>query len=404
MRPVRCICALLGSSVFTCRLSGKERTCINLGSYNYLGFADDWEKTCGQSVKGSLQRFPASTCSAAADGGYTSLHRQLEREVASFVGKDDAVIFNMGYGTNTGTLPSLVGKGCLILSDTLNHTSIVNGARSSGAEIRVFSHDNYRKLDAMLKDAIITGQPRTRRPWRKIIVLVEGVYSMEGEICTLKEIVRVCKKYKAYIYLDEAHSIGALGPGGKGVCAQKGVPPSDIDVMMGTFTKSFGAMGGYIAGSREFVRYLRSNSTGQLYGNCMSPVVCQQVLTALRVIKGTVAPGVGQQKLDALKAQSNYFRERCVKMGLQVYGHYDSPVVPVTLYHPSKIAAFSRECFKRGVAVVVVGYPATPLVTSRVRFCISAGHTREQLDKALAVIEEVSTILGIRYCSHPITG
>ena len=227
---------------------------------------------------------------------------------------------------------------------------------------------------------------------------------MEGEICTLQEIVRVCKKYKAYIYLDEAHSVGALGPGGRGVCAQKGVNPADIDVMMGTFTKSFGAMGGYIAGSKEFVQYLRSNSSGQMYGNAMSPVVCQQVLTALRVIKGTVAKGVGEKKLLALKEQSNYFRSRCVKMGLQVYGHYDSPVVPVTLYHPAKIAAFSRECFKRGVAVVVVGYPATPLVTSRVRFCISAGHTREQLDKALDVIEEVSTILGIRYCSNPLMG
>jgi len=236
---------------------------------------------------------PPSTCSSAADGGYTSLHRDLESEVASFIGKEDAIVFNMGYGTNSGTLPSLVGKGCLILSDALNHTSIVNGARASGADIRVFAHDNPAKLEAMLKDAIITGQPRTRRPWRKIIVVVEGVYSMEGEIANLPGIVEVCKRYKAYIYLDEAHSVGALGPGGRGVCAQTGVDPSQIDVMMGTFTKSFGAMGGYIAGSREFISYLRSNSSGQLYGNAMSPVICQQVLSSLRVIRGVQCPGVG---------------------------------------------------------------------------------------------------------------
>ena len=129
----------------------------------------------------------------------------------------------MGYGTNATSIPALMGKGSLIVSDSLNHSSIVNGARASGAKVRVFKHDNPNHLEQVLRNAIVDGQPRTHRPWKKILVIIEGVYSMEGEICHLREIVDVCKKFKAYVYVDEAHSIGALGPTGRGVAEQQGV-------------------------------------------------------------------------------------------------------------------------------------------------------------------------------------
>jgi serine palmitoyltransferase len=134
----------------------------------------------------------------------------------------------MGYGTNTSTISALVGPGCLLVSDSLNHTSIVNGARVSPALIRVFRNNDANHLEEVLREAIVNGQPRHHRAWKKIVVMVEGIYSMEGVICNLKEIVRVCKKYKAYIYVDEAHSIGALGKTGRGVCEFAGVDPADI--------------------------------------------------------------------------------------------------------------------------------------------------------------------------------
>jgi serine palmitoyltransferase len=259
------------------------RNCLNLGSYNYLGFADDWATTCASDVKGSLGELPVSVSSARNEYGSTVLHRELERTVAAFLGKEDALVLNMGFNTNATTIPALVGPGDLLLSDELNHTSIVNGARASGAAIRIFRHNDMDHLDSVLREAVVMGRPRTRRPWNKILVIVEGIYSMEGEYCDLRNIVRVCKKYGAYVYLDEAHSIGAMGATGRGVAEYTGTDTADIDIMMGTFTKSFGGMGGYIAASKETIAFLRLRCSGSAYHNALSPVVCQQVLTSFKV-------------------------------------------------------------------------------------------------------------------------
>lgn len=382
---------------------GKDVPCINLGSYNYLGFADDWHSSCKEEVVSTLQDYGVSTCSSRLDSGSTSLHDELERKVAKFLNKPAAICFNMGYMTNASTIPSIMGKGGLIVSDAFNHTSIVNGARASGATIRVFEHNDPDALDELLRTAIVEGQPRTHRPWKKILVMVEGIYSMEGDICRLKEIVAVAKKYKCFVYLDEAHSIGCLGKTGRGVTEYCGVDTADVDIMMGTFTKSFGAMGGYIAGSVELIDYLRTHSSNAVYGTSMSPVVVQQTLRAFDVLTGDDGTDTGARKLEAIRNNANYFRLKLMHMGLDVYGEFDSPVIPVMLYNPAKISSFSRECFARGLAVVVVGFPATPLITSRARFCISAGHTKGQLDHALKKIEEVADLLMLKYAKS-VTG
>jgi serine palmitoyltransferase len=387
-----------GNVTFDVKKTTKE--VINLGSYNYLGFADDWQETCRDSVVETFEDYGVSTCSARMDIGTTALHKELEQLVAQFLNKEDAIVFNMGYGTNSATIPALIGKGGLIVSDGLNHTSIVNGARASGAKIKVFKHDSPQHLEKVLQNAIAEGQPRTHLPWKKILVMVEGIYSMEGEISNLPAIVKVAKKYKAYIYVDEAHSIGALGPTGRGVCEHHNVDTADIDILMGTFTKSFGAMGGYICGTREFVDYIRTHADGSMYSNSMSPVCCKQILRSFKVIMGLDGTTIGREKLDSLKDNANYFRDGLTKIGLQVLGDYDSPVMPILLYNPTKIAAFSRECLARGLAVVSVGYPATPLIESRARFCISAGHTRKDMDEALVVIKEVADKLRLRYETH----
>lgn len=377
------------------------RVCANLGSYNYLGFADDWRATCQDEVLGAMEDLPVSMSSSRAHAGRSKLHDELEDIVSQFVGKEATMVFNMGFNTNCCVIPALAGPGDLIISDELNHTSIVNGVRASGAAIRVFKHNDAQHLNQVLREAIVIGRPRVRRPFNKIIVAVEGVYSMEGHYCNLKDIVRVCKANKAYLYLDEAHSIGAMGPNGKGCCDYAGVSPSDVDILMGTFSKSFGGMGGYIASSTPFIYHLKNTCAATLNHTSLSPIVCQQVITAFKIIMGLDNTKIGRAKLTALKDNSNYFRMKLIDMGLHVLGNYDSPVVPVMLYNPTKIAAFSRECLKRGIAVVVVGFPAVPILMSRARFCISAAHTREELDKALMGINEVADILKLRYAiSH----
>ena len=259
------------------------RRCLNLGSYNYLGFADDWDVTCRQDVIESLSSLPSSVGSCRLEYGTTILHRQVEKIVASFVGKEDAIALNMGFNTNATVIPALASRGDLIVSDELNHTSIVNGARASGAAIRTFRHNDATDLGMILREAIVYGQPRTRRPWNRILVVVEGIYSMEGEYCNFRAVVDACKRYGAYVYLDEAHSIGAMGPTGRGCCEYTGVDPSDVDVLMGTFTKSFGGMGGYVAADKRVIDELRRECSGSVYHNSLSPVVCQQIISSFNV-------------------------------------------------------------------------------------------------------------------------
>merc|ERR1712176_769505 len=167
--------------------------------------------------------------------------------------------------------------------------------------------------------------------------------------------------------------------------------------MMGTFTKSFGGMGGYISASKEVISLIRKRGAGSFCHNALSPVVCQQVLTCFKVIMGLDGTDVGKQKIEALRDNSNYMRMKLNEMGLKVLGHYDSPIIPVMLYNFNKMAAFSRECFRRGLAVVVVSLPAVPLPMSRARFCISAVHTRQDLDIVLKSLEEITEFIGVKY-------
>jgi len=248
-----------------------------------------------------------------------------------------------------------------------------------------------------LREAIVGGQPTTHRPWNKILIVVEGIYSMEGEILRLPEIIALKKKYKAYLYVDEAHSIGSLGKHGAGVCDYWGVDPADVDVLMGTFTKAFGSVGGYIAASYDLIAYLRTCSFGQIYETSLAPPCVQQVISALDVVTGRDGTKQGEERIKRLRDNSNYFRKRLSDLGFSVFGDTDSAVIPVMLHHLSKMPVFSRACLDENIAVVVVGYPATPFLLCRVRFCISASHTREDLDWALDRMSEIGDTLLLKY-------
>ncbi|RKP11897.1 pyridoxal phosphate-dependent transferase, partial [Piptocephalis cylindrospora] len=228
----------------TYQYTGQSKTVLNLSSYNYLGFAQA-KGHCADAVEYRVSAIGNAYASSRMDAGTSALHREVESCAAGFLGTEDAMVVSMGYATNSTTLPALVGKGSLLISDELNHASLVAGARLSGAVIRVFKHNDVKDLERVLRNCIAEGQLRTHRPWRKILVVVEGLYSMEGDFCDLPGIVALKDKYKFYLYLDEAHSIGAMGPSGRGMCDYFGIPPSKVDILMGTFTKSFGAAGGY---------------------------------------------------------------------------------------------------------------------------------------------------------------
>jgi len=285
----------------------------------------------------------------------------------------------------------------LILSDSFNHASLIAGCRSSGAKIRVFPHNDPEALERIVRESIINGQHRTHKPWKKILIMVEGIYSMEGDVCKLKEIVKVKNKYRCYLWVDEAHSIGALGKTGRGVCEHSEVDTSEIDLLMGTFTKSFAGVGGYITGTKDVIDHIRKHSFGSHYSTTMAPGCCQQILTAMNIISGEDGTNEGTNKIKQLHDNANFFRKELIKRGFLVLGEGDSPIIPLMLYYPAKIAAFSREAFERGLAVVVVGYPATPLLLSRTRFCISAGHTKEDLEWALREIDEIGDKLKLKY-------
>jgi serine palmitoyltransferase len=192
--------------------------------------------------------------------------------------------------------------------------------------------------------------------------------------------------------MDEAHSIGAMGPNGRGICDYYGVDPSNVDILMGTFTKSFGAAGGYLAGKKEIVDYLRLTSHSSIYAESISVPVLQQIHSSLRIILGEEGGDDGRRRIHNLARNARFFANELRKMGFIVYGQ-DSPVVPMLIFQPAKIGAFSRELLKRNIAVVVVGYPATPLISSRVRFCLSAAHTMNDLKEALKAIDEVGDLL-----------
>eukprot|EP00435_Cladocopium_sp_Y103_P018645 s470_g4.t1 len=285
--------------------------CVNLSSYNYLGFGGV-DEFCTPAARRAVRELGWSSCATRWEPR-AEIHRELEREVAKYLSKEDALVLGMGFATNSTILPALFeakagGGGILVLSDELNHRSIVEGVRLSGATVRAFSHNSMTALEKELQRAIEQGpswQVWMFRPWRKIFVVVEGIYSMEGDFCRLREIVTLKNKYGAYLYLDEAHSIGAVGQSGRGVTELLGVPTKEVDVMMGTFTKSFGSAGGYVAASKEVIAQLRRVAPGSVFAGAMAPPCAAQALQAGSLTWKDCGKGLDElsEECDSLRAE-----------------------------------------------------------------------------------------------------
>ncbi|KAG9003841.1 serine palmitoyltransferase component [Tulasnella sp. JGI-2019a] len=410
------------------QLTGTRTRALNVSSYNYLGFAQA-RGGCADAVEQGIRKYGLSSCGSRLEGGTTDLHVQAEALVATFIGAEDALITSMGFATNSTTIPAIVAKGSLIISDELNHASIRVGVRFGGAAVRTFKHNDVKDLEKVLREAISQGQPRTHRPWKKIILIVEGLYSMEGTLVDLPSILKLKERYKFYLYVDEAHSVGAMGANGRGVIDYFGINPCHVDIFMGTFTKSFGASGGYIAGSKELISRLRVSTHAGPYAESMSPAVLTQIIASMSSIMGvstepTVGPfpslaprsmiptwlydqltpalrdgSEGKERSRRLAFNSRYLSLGLVKLGFIVYGHPDSPIIPLLVFNPGKLSAFSRMMLERKtpIIVVAVGYPATSLVAARMRFCLSAAHTKEDVDTLLKACEEIGTVLDLKH-------
>ncbi|TVY43940.1 Serine palmitoyltransferase [Lachnellula occidentalis] len=377
----------------TFEYTGTHTTTLNLSSYNYLGFAQS-SGPCADDVHASISAYGISSTSPRLEAGTSDLTMEVEREIARFVGKEDAMVFSMGFSTNATSFPALVGPGCLIISDELNHASIRVGAKLSGAVVKSYKHNNMDNLEKVLRKAISQGQPKTHKIWKKILVVCEGLFSMEGSIADLPGLCRLRQKYKFYLFVDEAHSIGALGPRGRGVCDYFNIDPSEVDILMGTLTKSFGANGGYVSADKATIQKLRATNAAMLYGESSAPPVLMQILSSLRQITSTAT---GLERLQRITFNSRYLRLGLKRLGFIVYGHDDSPVVPMMVYHPAKVAAFSREMLQRGISVVIAGYPATTILTARVRFCVSAAHNKEDMNRVLKACDEIGDLLDLKY-------
>ncbi|KAK7684614.1 serine palmitoyltransferase component [Cerrena zonata] len=378
--------------------SGGSTECLNLSSYNYLGFAQS-HGVCTDFSLDITENYGTSACSARNYVGTTDLHKKCEAVTADFVGKEDAIIVSQGYGTNASLFSSLVDSKCLVISDELNHASIRYGIRLSGAIVRVFKHNDIKALEKLIRDQIAQGQPKTHRPWKKIIIAVEGLYSMEGNMCNLPELVDLKDKYKCFLFVDEAHSIGALGPNGRGICDYFSVDPNRVDLLMGTFTKSFGATGGYIAADKHIIDRLRLNYLTNSYSESVPPPVLGQIISSLNVISGKISPGEGKERLERIAFNSRYLRLGLKRLGFIVYGADDSPVVPLLLFLPAKMPAVSRMLYSMKIAVVIVGYPATPLSSARVRLCLSSALTKEDLDYVLTKFSEIGDLIYLKFSS-----
>ncbi|KAH7882914.1 pyridoxal phosphate-dependent transferase [Phlebopus sp. FC_14] len=426
---------------------GTKTRALNISSYNYLGFAQA-RGGCADAVEESIKRYGITTCGSRLEGGSSDLHVAAEALVARFIGMEDSLISSMGFATNSTFIPALVGKGCLVISDELNHASIRVGVRQSGAQVRMFKHNDMNNFESLLREVISQGQPKTHRPWKKILVIVEGLYSMEGTLVNLPKIIELKQKYKFYLFVDEAHSIGALGPHGRGVTDYFNIPPRSVDVLMGTFTKSFGAAGGYIAGPKSLIDTLRVRGHSGTYAEAMTPPVLTQIIASMASIMGVSPPPLpaksglslspsssvstlkssedevhsgmapasalpswislppaladgseARMRIRRLAFNARYLHAGLKKLGFITYGHPFSPIVPLLIFNPGKMATFARMMRVRPtpIVVVVVAYPATPLVTSRVRFCVSAAHTKEDIDVVLKACDEIGDILDLKH-------
>ena len=379
----------LGFYPFFRQISSEQGTTVTVngsevmmfGSNSYLGLtthpkikaaAEDAIKKYGTSCSGS--RFLNGTC---------DLHVELEERLARFLKKESVLVFSTGFQVNIGVIPTITGKDDTILMDRLNHASIYEGARLSKAQTVIFRHNNMESLEQKLK--MVANVPFK-------LIIVDGIFSMEGDIAKLPDIVFLAKKYNAIVMTDCAHAIGVLGKNGSGTPSHFGLE-DDVDIIGGTFSKSLASLGGFVGANKETINYLKHHSRSLIFSASITPASVAATLAALDIIESD------DSLIQNLWKNTNHALTRLKSLGFDT-GDAETPIIPIYIRDQRKTYDFTTELFKRGLFVNPVVAPAVAPQDSLIRFSLMATHTTEQIDKAIDIIHETAREIGVPLLSE----
>ena len=350
---------------------------INLSSNNYLGL--NTHPRLVEAAKRATEAFGVGSGAVRTIAGTMQIHLELEEAIARFKHVEACVVFQSGFTANAGTVSSILGKGDLIISDELNHASIIDGCRLSRAEIRIFPHKDLGRLEEILKE--------TASFQGKKLLITDGVFSMDGDIAPLLALVELGERYGAILMVDDAHSSGVLGRNGRGTVDHFNLH-GRVDIQVGTLSKAIGSLGGYVCGSRKLIDFLYHRARPFLFSTSHPPAIAASCLAAFEVLQDE------PQWIEGLWKNTRFFKAGLERLGFNT-GQSETPITPIIVGKGDLAMRFSDELFASGVFAQGIGFPTVPESRSRIRTIVTATHTEEQLQRALDVIGHVGRQLGI---------
>ena len=354
-----------------------DKKVLNFCSNNYLGLAN--HPSLVAAAKQSIDDMGVGPAAVRSIAGTMTLHVELEKRLAQFKGVEAAITFQSGFTANLATIPVLVGKEDVIFSDRLNHASIIDGCRLSGAKIIAYEHNDVKSLE----EQILVNQGQFRRA----LIVTDGVFSMDGDIAPLPDIYEVAKKYDILLMVDDAHGEGVLGKGGRGIVDHFGLH-GKVDVEVGTMSKAFGVVGGIVAGKSVIIDWLRQRGRPFLFSSAVTVPDAAACLAAVDLLENST------QLVDRLWENAKYFKAEMKSLGFNT-GVSETPITPVMLGEAPLAQQFSRELFEAGVFAMALGFPTVPQGKARIRVMISAAHSQDDLNKGLEAFKTVGKKLGV---------
>lgn len=350
---------------------------LNFCSNNYLGLANHPKLVA--AAKSAIDRYGVGPGAVRTIAGTMELHTELEARLAAFKGVESAITFQSGFNANIATIPALVGKGDVIFSDELNHASIIDGCRLSGAKIIRYKHCDADDLQSALQEH--------RAQYPRALVVTDGVFSMDGDVAPLDDIYAVSDPFDAILMVDDAHGEGVLGQGGRGIVDHFGLH-GKVDVEMGTLSKAFGVVGGVIAGNPIVVEWLQQRGRPFLFSSAMTVPDVAACISAVDILEEST------ELVDKLWENSRYYKKEMQQLGFDI-GQSVTPITPVMLGEAPLAQQFSRELFSNNVFAMALGFPTVPRGKARIRVMISAAHTKDDLDRGLEAFGQVGRSLGV---------
>jgi glycine C-acetyltransferase len=363
-----------------CHYDGRE--VINLASNNYLGLCD--HPKLREAAIAATEKYGVGSGAVRTIAGTMRIHIELEEKIAAFKGVEACVVFQSGFAANAGTVSSILGKEDFILSDELNHASIIDGARLSRAKIKVFRHKDVAHAEELLKEI-------QHEPGRKLVI-TDGVFSMDGDIGPVKDLCDLCDKYGAIMMVDDAHASGVLGRNGRGSVDHFGCTQR-VDVQVGTLSKAIGALGGYVCGSRDLIDYLYHRARPFLFSTSHPPSVAASCMAAIDILESE------PERIDRLWSNTKYFQEQLTHAGFDIGGRStpksETPITPIIVGDGRTTMDFSRALFEQGLMATGIAFPTVPEGKARVRCIMTSEHTTAQIDTALEILTATAKRMNI---------